>query len=98
MFLYMLAFMLTSVVEQAFFLEKACLVNHGHPANICQTIDTNDTLKKEVQVILSLIAFLYFFLNSASFLGDRFEFPSMEQYCRPCGTHHFGPILGLVVG
>lgn len=50
MFLYMLAFMLTSVIEQAFFLEKACLVNHGYSPEVCSQLDTNNTLKKEIQV------------------------------------------------
>lgn len=50
MFLYMLAFMLTSVIEQAFFLDKACIVNHNYTREICDSISTNDELKKEVQV------------------------------------------------
>lgn len=53
MFLYMLAFMLTSVVEQAFFLHKACLVNHGFTADECDNLDANLTLKKAVQVTVS---------------------------------------------
>lgn len=50
MFLYMLAYMITSVVEQAFYVEKACLVNHGYSHEICDNLDANDTIKKEVQV------------------------------------------------
>lgn len=50
MFLYMLAFMLTSVIEQAFFLDKACIVNHNYTREICDGISTNDELKREVQV------------------------------------------------
>lgn len=50
MFLYMLAFMLTSVIEQAFFLDKACIVNHNYTREICDSISTNDELKREVQV------------------------------------------------
>lgn len=50
MFLYMLAFMLTSVVEQSFFLYKACRVNHGFSEEVCQTLDLNSTLKKDIQV------------------------------------------------
>lgn len=53
MFLYMLAFMLTSVVEQAFFLDKACRVNHNYTKEICDGISTNDDLKKEVQITVS---------------------------------------------
>ncbi|XP_044742228.1 solute carrier family 46 member 3-like [Chrysoperla carnea] len=33
--LYMLAFMLTTVFEQAFFVHKACISNHGFSQNIC---------------------------------------------------------------
>lgn len=50
MFLYMLAFMLTSVIEQAFFLDKACIVNHNYTREVCDQISTNVELKKEVQV------------------------------------------------
>lgn len=53
MFLYMLAFMLTSVVEQAFFLHKACRVNHGLSVEQCATLDANETLKRTVQVTVS---------------------------------------------
>lgn len=52
MFLYMLAFMLTSVVEQALYIEKACIANHGYSKEICDNLDLNDTIKKEVQVRL----------------------------------------------
>lgn len=51
MFLYMMAFMLTSVVEQAFFLYKACRVNHGFTEEVCQSLDLNLTLKKDIQVL-----------------------------------------------
>lgn len=50
MFLYMFAFMLTSVVEQAFYLNRACVTNHGYSEEICNNLDHNDTIKKEVQV------------------------------------------------
>lgn len=50
MFLYMFAFMLTSVVEQAFYLHRACVTNHGYSEEICNNLDQNDTIKKEVQV------------------------------------------------
>lgn len=50
MFLYMFAFMLTSVVEQAFYVNKACRVNHGYSIEICDNLDKNDDIKKEVQV------------------------------------------------
>lgn len=50
MFLYMFAFMLTSVVEQAFYLNKACVTNHGYSQEICDNLNQNDTIKAEVQV------------------------------------------------
>lgn len=51
----MLAFMLTSVIEQAFFLDKACRVNHNYTKEMCDNISTNDDLKKEVQVKYSYL-------------------------------------------
>lgn len=53
MFLYMMAFMLTSVVEQVFFLYKACTVNHGLPHNICINIENYQDIKKQVQITTS---------------------------------------------
>lgn len=50
MFLYMMAFMLTTVVEQAFYLNRACVTNHGYSPEICNNITQNETIKKEVQV------------------------------------------------
>lgn len=49
---YMMAFMITSVVEQAFFIHKACRVNHGLNATICDnlTADEHKDINKEVQV------------------------------------------------
>ena len=53
MFLYMFAFMLTTVVEQVFFVFKACTVNHGYPEDICYNIQNYEDIKKEVQVTVS---------------------------------------------
>lgn len=55
MVLYMMAFMTTSVVEQAFFVNKACRVNHGLNTTICDnlTADEYKDLNKEVQVTVS---------------------------------------------
>lgn len=53
MFLYMMAFMLTSVVEQVFFLYKACTVNHGYSHDICINIELYQDIKKEVQITTS---------------------------------------------
>lgn len=50
LFLYMMAFMTTSVVENVFFVYKACTVNHGHPHNVCINIENYNETKKEVQV------------------------------------------------
>lgn len=56
MVLYMMAFMLTSVVEQSFFVYKACRVNHGYNDTICKNITAKiyEDYNKEVQVILVL--------------------------------------------
>ncbi|XP_053690728.1 proton-coupled folate transporter [Sabethes cyaneus] len=53
MFLYMMAFMLTSVVEQVFFLYKACTVNHGFSHDICINIENYQDIKKQVQITTS---------------------------------------------
>lgn len=53
MFLYMMAFMLTSVVEQSFFVYKACTVNHNYTADICLQIEHYKDIKKEVQITTS---------------------------------------------
>lgn len=50
LFLYMFAFMTTSVVENVFFVYKACTVNHNHPHNVCINIENFTDIKKEVQV------------------------------------------------
>lgn len=49
---YMLAFMITSVVEQAFFVHKACTVNHQLNTSVCDnlTADEHVEINKEVQV------------------------------------------------
>ncbi|XP_058980483.1 proton-coupled folate transporter isoform X2 [Musca domestica] len=51
MFLYMFAFMITSVVEQDFFLQKACRVNNNFTDEICEHIkdSENAEYKKQVQ-------------------------------------------------
>ncbi|XP_034658336.1 proton-coupled folate transporter [Drosophila subobscura] len=49
MFLYMFAFMITSVVEQSFFLYKACRVNNNFSEAICTNINKpeNEAYKKK---------------------------------------------------
>lgn len=53
MFLYMFAFQLTSVVEQAFFVDKACRVDHNYTAEICDNLTQHVDIKKEVQITVS---------------------------------------------
>lgn len=53
MWLYMMAFMITSVVEQAFFVHKSCRVDHGYSEEICSKLNDNETIKAEVQVTVS---------------------------------------------
>ncbi|XP_077302511.1 lysosomal proton-coupled steroid conjugate and bile acid symporter SLC46A3 [Arctopsyche grandis] len=55
MFLYMMAFTITSVVEQAFFINKACTVNHGHGSEICDNLSnsTNAAINNQVQKTIS---------------------------------------------
>lgn len=48
-----MAFMLTSVVEQVFFLYKACTVNHGYSHDVCINIENYQDIKKEVQITTS---------------------------------------------
>lgn len=54
MFLYMMAFMLTNVVEQVFFVYKACTVDHGYDEEVCRNIEQYQNIKKEVQKTVSL--------------------------------------------
>nr|XP_012135993.1 PREDICTED: uncharacterized protein LOC100879736 [Megachile rotundata] len=53
MWLYMMAFMITSVVEQAFFVYKSCRVDHGYSEEVCSKLNDNETIKAEVQVTVS---------------------------------------------
>ncbi|XP_028981754.1 thymic stromal cotransporter homolog [Diachasma alloeum] len=53
MWLYMMAYMVTSVVEQAFFVHKACRVNHGFSEEVCKNISANETVKDVVQRTVS---------------------------------------------
>ncbi|KAL0118681.1 hypothetical protein PUN28_009387 [Cardiocondyla obscurior] len=55
MWLYMMAFMFTSVVEQDFFRYKACRVDHGYSQEICANLNSidNKTIKAKVQVTVS---------------------------------------------
>lgn len=53
LFLYMMAFMLTSVVENVFFVYKSCTVNHNYTDEICSNIENYTDVKKEVQLTTS---------------------------------------------
>ncbi|XP_013179411.1 PREDICTED: proton-coupled folate transporter [Papilio xuthus] len=53
MFFYMLAFMITNVIEQTFYVFKACTVNHGYSEDICYNISNYKDIKTEVQVTVS---------------------------------------------
>ncbi|XP_071639401.1 probable peptidoglycan muropeptide transporter SLC46 [Temnothorax longispinosus] len=55
MWLYMMAFMFTSVVEQDFFRYKACRVDHGYSEEICMKLndDDNKAIKTKVQMTVS---------------------------------------------
>ncbi|XP_047351898.1 proton-coupled folate transporter isoform X1 [Vespa velutina] len=53
MWLYMMAFMVTSVVEQDFFIYKACRVDHDLSEETCVNLKTNKTLNAEVQITVS---------------------------------------------
>lgn len=50
MWLYMMAYMMTSVVEQAYNVDKACRVDHGFSQDVCNNLTANSTLQAEVQV------------------------------------------------
>ncbi|KAG5890946.1 hypothetical protein JTB14_019883 [Gonioctena quinquepunctata] len=52
MVLYMMAFMTTSVVEQSFYVYKACRVNHGYNETICDNINDKkfENITKDVQL------------------------------------------------
>lgn len=53
MILYMMAFMTTTVVEQAFFVYKACTVDHNLNKTVCDNISDEkySDINKQVQVI-----------------------------------------------
>lgn len=52
---YMLAFMITTVVEQSFFVNKACRVNHKFNETVCQNLHKPEysTSNTEVQKTVS---------------------------------------------
>ncbi|XP_045784698.1 solute carrier family 46 member 3 isoform X1 [Maniola jurtina] len=54
MFFYMMAFMITSVIEQTFYVFRTCTVNHGYSEEICYDISKYSDINKEVQVTVSI--------------------------------------------
>lgn len=71
MVLYMMAFMTTNVVEQSFFVYKACTVNHGYNKTICEHINEKqyENITKEVQVSSETLQKK----NNSSFSGEISE-------------------------
>ncbi|XP_039276298.1 solute carrier family 46 member 3 isoform X2 [Nilaparvata lugens] len=55
LFLYFLAYMMTSVIEESLFIDKACRINLNISANICDHISLkeNESYKKKVQLVVS---------------------------------------------
>lgn len=53
MFFYMMAFMITNVVEQTFYLFQTCKVNHGYSEEICYNLSQYSEINTEVQVTAS---------------------------------------------
>ncbi|XP_059483676.1 proton-coupled folate transporter [Neocloeon triangulifer] len=65
MFLYMFAYMLTSVVEQRFYVDRACRVDLNFSDEICSNIESNSTEKVVVQKYVA--AFVQY--NNIAFHG-----------------------------
>lgn len=55
MWLYMMAFTFTSIVEQDFFRYKACRVDHGYSEEVCMKLndDDNKAIKTKVQMTVA---------------------------------------------
>lgn len=49
LFLYMMAFMVTAVVENVYFNYKSCTANHGFSHEICIELEKHQDVKKMVQ-------------------------------------------------
>ena len=50
MWLYMIAYMMTSVIEQEFFLHKSCRADHGFSEEICKNLNQYHEVNKRIQV------------------------------------------------
>ncbi|KAG6461335.1 hypothetical protein O3G_MSEX012560 [Manduca sexta] len=53
MFFYMMAYMITNVIEQTFYVYQTCRVNHGHSSEICYNISDYKEINQEVQATVS---------------------------------------------
>lgn len=53
MFFYMMAFMLTNVIEQTFYVFQACTINHGYSEEICNNISHYEEINKEIQITVT---------------------------------------------
>lgn len=51
--------MITSVIEQTFYVFRACTVNHGYSEDICYNINEHEEINNEVQVSIYINPFLY---------------------------------------
>ncbi|XP_014256849.1 proton-coupled folate transporter-like [Cimex lectularius] len=57
LFLYMSAFMTTSVVEEAFFVNKVCTVNLGYEQKVCDNLNDNKYLQERTEVQIRVSTF-----------------------------------------
>ncbi|XP_075991267.1 lysosomal proton-coupled steroid conjugate and bile acid symporter SLC46A3 [Anticarsia gemmatalis] len=53
MFFYMMAYMITNVIEQAFYVFQACTINHGYSEEVCHNISNYEDINREVQITAS---------------------------------------------
>lgn len=70
MFFYMMAFMITNVIEQAFYVFQTCRVNHGYDDEICYNISEYKDINIEVQVGEIIFKNLYTLTRTSRFIHD----------------------------
>lgn len=66
MFFYMMAFMITNVIEQTFYVFQTCKVNHGYHEEICYNISDYDDINREVQVSVSTALYILKYYSNAT--------------------------------
>lgn len=88
--------MLTSVVENVFFVYKACTVNHNYTEEICLHIQNYTDIKKEVQVSFSELTSLKH-IQTFLILDYHLEFLSMECDRWSYHSNSFGLLSGILV-